>query len=729
MSRWDPHHSAMLSLLLDDVTGNENAVSIRRDYCQILEFLLPLTIYYTGSKSEGLDLPGSDVDLMGDFNGINFMKVVQSWHELHGTSFFNVFLLSTENVNPGFAFLCCINEQIDHPLLVPALQCINGVQYLSSDLMVNNIMPIQTFILNNMINGTFKRQGPSMETRYEYQDQSEESVDLVMSLHCQFWPNDASEWIRRPRHHGWPTPHVISTIVDFGCHLVPIGHPNSETKNLEWRISFSVAERKLVWTFNHVQIQCYAVMKIILKEFIKKRCSAQHQILCSYFIKTFLFWKYEETDMNFWCKNNLRECIKYLMTEFSQCIYDGVLRHYFLPQFNLLAVKLTRAAQSELLQLCDIIIQCDISILKECKTLKRVWSKFLFTNDNQMDIIHNENKNNLIKNDELMMKKFTEIYRFYEMFSNEIMPEANNGVTNILNKLNINVPLVHNLISEVMPKLMSYFMPKQLTFHKNLNHLLILPCKTSLKSFVVKQLRVQKHIEASVLDQSNKILYNLQRAVHDNAWCNLSTNKLWCAIVHLKRCEYTATLSIINQVLSSVPQYALYESASDCSESKRLYVNAFLSSSCTVMERAKKAWIIDTRFHRYMIKILPFAVQIELNHITDMTGVIGISLSQFTCAYYLMFLCYHELGQYDNRHRALQQLIEVANNPEQCGRTRHHSYNIAGHCLLMTGERDRALDMFNRSIQFARCNRMRDKYNAARWYIRKLMCLEFNYNF
>ena len=86
-----------------------------------------------------------------------------------------------------------------------------------------------------------------------------------------------------------------------------------------------------------------------------------------------------------------------------------MLKHNFLPQFNLLSVKLTREAQSELLQLFDIIIQCDMSILKECKTLQRVWSKFLSTNHNQMNIIHNEKKNNLIKNDELMMKKFNSI--------------------------------------------------------------------------------------------------------------------------------------------------------------------------------------------------------------------------------------------------------------------------------------------------------------------------------
>ena len=47
-----------------------------------------------------------------------------------------------------------------------------------------------------------------------------------------------------------------------------------------------------------------------------------------------------------------------------------------MPGFNLLSVKLTAEAQNELLQLYDIVIQSNVSIMKECKTLKMVWSNF-----------------------------------------------------------------------------------------------------------------------------------------------------------------------------------------------------------------------------------------------------------------------------------------------------------------------------------------------------------------
>ena len=154
-------------------------------------------------------------------------------------------------------------------------------------------------------------------------------------------------------------------------------------KEKQWRISFSVAERTLAWSFNHAQMQCYAVMKLILKEFIKVQSSENTKdVLCSYFIITFLFWQYEETDPSFWQIKNLRGCIMYLLREFCKSLQGGVLRHYFIPQFNLLEVKLTRSAQRELLQLFDIVIQYDMAIMADCPSLAGVWTKFRIGRDN-----------------------------------------------------------------------------------------------------------------------------------------------------------------------------------------------------------------------------------------------------------------------------------------------------------------------------------------------------------
>ena len=113
---------------------------------------------------------------------------------------------------------------------------------------------------------------------------------------------------------------------------------------------------------------------------------------------------------------------------------------------------------------------------------------------------------------------------------------------------------------------------------------------------------------------------------------------------------------------------------------------------------------------------VPRAIQIEFDHCDPNFGV---DISPFTYAYYLMFLCYHGLGQYDNRDRALCQLVDIANDKERRGVLRYHSYNIAGHCLLMAGYPGMARDMFIKSTQYtdSPINTVFDKYNAAYKYL------------
>ena len=707
MSSWTPDRSALLSLLLDEVTGTQEAIEIRQDYVRIQETVpfpnYAQKVYYTGSKAEGLHLPGSDDYFMIDINEMFNVEVTRSLHEPPNISSKKLLCLSTENVSPGFALL-----QV--PIVYPgniglATERVDGVLYLSSNLLVQNAFD---FVKSTTLSSIFKkRQGPSMEQNFYGKG---EGVDNVLSIHCAFWPHDAQEWRQRPRPSGWPAASDISDIIKFGCHLVPVGHPHSETKFREWRISFSMAERSLVWSFNHVQIQCYAVMKIILKEFIKTNCTPNNQVLCSYFVKTFLFWKFETIDMNFWRADNLRECIKYLVTEFAHCLHDRILPHYFIPKFNLLSVKLTPQSRSELLQLFDIVIQCDISIMKESKTLLPVWSKIISADQNQISIIHNARKNNFRKTDQIMVKTFLYLH----------------GLTGSGLKYKIQT-LIANLYGPDCKYLVNHLFVRSLFSSENpVIKLSNVSCKTQLKSLIMKHFYFDKYFKSLIIgpNMGNRKLYTVRQiAYNKSSSLDISRNKLWYAIVLLKKQDFTSALMTVNQLLSSIPPFACGLSTwggFERTEAKRLYVDMFMNSKSTTIERLRKAWLMPLFIETRMTDVVPLAIQIELYFCNIYFS--SAHIPPFVVLYYLAFQCHHELGQYDDRDNALRLLLDFVNNDAHYDTTNyydHQSYNIAGHCLLIAGKIGQARAMFKRSNEMAKLHRApsTNEGTAASWYL------------
>ena len=79
MESWTQEQNILLCCLLDDVTGTEEMLRMRQECCKIYDCCFTCNPtetnrYYTGSKAEGLDLPGSDNDCMFDINNIHEAK-------------------------------------------------------------------------------------------------------------------------------------------------------------------------------------------------------------------------------------------------------------------------------------------------------------------------------------------------------------------------------------------------------------------------------------------------------------------------------------------------------------------------------------------------------------------------------------------------------------------------------------------------------------------------------
>ena len=187
MPSWTPDNSMILSLLLDVIVGTKEAIATRQDYCRIYDSFSSLpqynSEYFTGSKSEGLDLPGSDRDYMYDINNMHHIKVIQSSYEDLGFSINSVFAMSAENIPPGFVLLKHVHPSPLHPCLYQSCRNINGLWYLSSDLFIHNTLLHR--LERNVSTGrkdTIQRQGPSIEVWNSLSDRSESGIDHVYSI-------------------------------------------------------------------------------------------------------------------------------------------------------------------------------------------------------------------------------------------------------------------------------------------------------------------------------------------------------------------------------------------------------------------------------------------------------------------------------------------------------------------------------------------------------------------
>ena len=470
---------------------------------------------------------------------------------------------------------------------------------------------------------------------------------------------------------------------------MPVGDPHSDTNLMEWRILFSVAERTLVWSFNYIQMQCYAVMKLILKEFIHPYCSPPCRVLCSYFLKTFLFWEYEETDPSYWCMENFKECVMRVLSNLCNCVRLRSLRHYFIPSFNLLSVNMTDQAQTEILRIFDIIIQSDISILKECNTLNRIWIQCFHRDADAIDIAGSVRRN-LLRSDECMM---------------DIVDVLQAEVLKLLN---------HNFIDLLTSQFISHF---------HVQHTVYI---THLNSFAMRILLTHASISLTNIplqSVGNKTLYRPLRFLQSNvSGIDISTCRLWYAMLMTKCGDYRLSLRIINKVLSNISPFALYYTGGRLCNvrgvSKERYVDMFSSIDANVMERARKAWLLDLHVMPSNMDMVPTAIQVDLKYCDESHGV---CLSPFVCAYYRMFLNYCGLRQFDNRARALRRLIDTVNNREQFGTFVWYSYNIAGHCLLSEGETEQARVMFMRSYHHTLPHPAFHRLNSAQYYLQCLL--------
>ena len=218
----------------------------------------------SGSLAEGLDIRGSDEDIT---LVLKYVTAVPSYVAFVPKNDETVVLVDFDQDFPGFATIC--------PLL---------------DASVSGYVQKATVLSSWQFREQFREIG------YESHGPCvmDGERDIADCIHCPFLPEFVIKRFEN-RQSKWLQEDFLGDILADGCLMVPVGPRNSQKQSILWRISFAVAESSIILRMNHAQILCYALLKIMLKEGLEKNNSVK-DLLCSYFLKTCLFWLIDETN-------------------------------------------------------------------------------------------------------------------------------------------------------------------------------------------------------------------------------------------------------------------------------------------------------------------------------------------------------------------------------------------------------------------------------------------------
>ncbi|KAK3082810.1 hypothetical protein FSP39_005983 [Pinctada imbricata] len=320
--------------------GTEEYVSMRRGLVLLREELLKYQFRYarqlficSGSLGEGVAYPESDDDVMIYHT---FTRVVKSYRE---ATWRGDLLMIPSQYSPGYCLLLDVKQS--YPAYI--IHVIDKMPFLSSSKWKQ--YGLQE---GESIHGPCQSQ---IIGAYEY--------DNALCIHFPSWPDVAKNWILRSRPHGWPSHDVVQNIIMNGCHVVPIGDQTSAYHQHEWRISFSMAERTLMHSFNHVQFLTYNLLRLCLKRVIGKGSPG---VLCSYFMKTTSFYTAENTPSQLWQAENIDTCFKTCLSVLYDYVDHGYCPNYFISEYNMIKRKVN---YTNLQPLLDIIRSLhDIGIVR-----------------------------------------------------------------------------------------------------------------------------------------------------------------------------------------------------------------------------------------------------------------------------------------------------------------------------------------------------------------------------
>ncbi|XP_034314230.2 uncharacterized protein [Magallana gigas] len=661
------HISETLFVVLCEIVGTSQQVALRRELQDIIEMVKrqvtpndEVTYMLSGSRREGFRLEGSDVDFMVWYNSHQvIMDMSQS--EYYSTANTTLILSDSSESPPGFTLL-----QLLTPTTIRDVQsaCVmmNDRVYISSS--IYRQLTCSTVVPNSTVHGPC---GSGNIAGREY--------DTAFCFVCDFWPMSALSWINRC--HSWPGPEVVDDIVRNGCHFVAIGHPLGPNENEEWRVSFSQAEQKCVFAMTHSQFLTYGLLKLFLKEVINQQSEETNKLLCSYHIKTTIFWAIQQNTLPQGCTQNLLASFWICFQLLLKWVYEGVCPNFFIPQNNLFLTKVNGSAQNRLFLQLHELYKKGLACLLQSSSIRSYI----------IDVLYNPRA--IVFTDESIMK--SEIDHDLDLFCFCSFPQTSDK---------------HKCIKAI------YTIERLVYSTLTHNHVFMLQkCTTNIlqcTAFILHNMYTNTGVNKQVYIADKMSCHMLKLA----AKFGYVSDMLYIAMYYYKTLRYREALFVIEMTKVKLAQpYLMYKRRVD----RERYTEAVGGQSWST--KMRQAVARDIRLDNkicYINELIPE----QQSTIKNRWSILSIPV--FVMLHFLEFLCYRHIDTALS-HAALDELQVLVHHDQGLyisDPCRNISWEILGICQQITGNLQAALYSYQQSLTQYPCNKIQ---TATQMRIQDLM--------
>ena len=411
---------------------------------------------------------------------------------------------------------------------------------------------------------------------------------------------------------------------------------------------------------NHVQFLCYGLLKIFLKEVIDVNVEIKG-LLCSYFLKTALFWEISDSKIP-WDSSTFLVGFWVCFQRLLHWINNAYCPNFFIPENNMFAGKIHGTARASLLSSLVPLYQEGYHCLLRCPTIQND----LYT------IIQNPLSVHTMLSDEESDKCIIETHLISEIWNEKPLftTEHSEAINHLQN--------IEHLI---------------LTNNSDLERSILHIWKIYICQNIAVLLSDTNRSEDNEHNQSERIC-EVEMPEMD-----ITRHLLFKALCYYRRGDYRHTLALLQEAKMKLQHpHLVYPWLFD--EEKYRAAGGEHKPIIQMMKEVV-TWPIELGTE-ITLPELSLEHQAADNHSSD-----GILIPPLVLTNFLSFLCYHYIQRIQESRLSLQELtmlVQYDDGYHIYESMKAISWQVLGICQQMSGDRQGAYQSYSNALQQKWCH-------------------------